>query len=240
MKTKNPENLLSYTQSELLRKLGFNEHCDWRYDEQNKNKLINWKDEAVNTFFKDIENNGAYTEHYSKYLSSNYYDTFDNDDKGFYIAAPSYDQAFKFFRDNYNIHGEIKLLAGSNIHGLRTLGKEKVFHWVIQDLNNKRWSDGETISEEYFSYEAGEIDCLTEIIKFVIERNSFDWFQKSFDLYLLEERAEYDRLCNSGSLVNYRELDYGKFIDAGINPNSKLKSFFAHKFIYYFNKSNNG
>ena len=81
------------------------------------------------------------------------------------ISAPLYSQAFKWFREKHNIHGEVHLLPSSNIHGKKVEGFEKVYIWIIHNLNEKRWSDGVSDSNEIYSYEESELACLRKLIQ---------------------------------------------------------------------------
>lgn len=81
------------------------------------------------------------------------------------IKTPLYQQAFKWFRDVHNIHGEVKILGGSNIHGLRKKGYEKIYIWEIHNLNDKMWSEGLSVSKEYFFHEEAQETCINEMIK---------------------------------------------------------------------------
>ncbi len=68
------------------------------------------------------------------------------------LKAPLYQQVTDWLREQRHIHIEIRTMAGSNIHGIRKEGKEIVYHYWIHDLREKFWSQGETVSGEYFDY----------------------------------------------------------------------------------------
>jgi hypothetical protein len=68
-------------------------------------------------------------------------------------SAPTYSQAFRWFRDNHNIHSYIDILKRYN-------GKS-VYEFVIvsddieEEENNRRWK----------TYEEAEFECLKELIE---------------------------------------------------------------------------
>jgi hypothetical protein len=75
------------------------------------------------------------------------------------INCPTYSQAFRWFRDNYNIHSYIDILKRYN-------GKS-VYEFVIvsddieEEENNRRWK----------TYEEAEFECLKELIEIVKTNN---------------------------------------------------------------------
>jgi hypothetical protein len=75
----------------------------------------------------------------------------------FDILAPTYSQAFRFFRENHNLHSYIDILKRYN-------GKS-VYEFVIvsddieEEENNRRWKN----------YEEAEFECLKELIEIVKE-----------------------------------------------------------------------
>lgn len=92
----------------LAREKGFKNNCNWRFDEQTTPPiLINWKELRVQEFFNYLEHSPGNEYHYSKNLKENYNDTFFNDDKGFYVSAPSQTTLNKWLSDNHNSYVEI-------------------------------------------------------------------------------------------------------------------------------------
>ena len=135
---------VTYDIAEKLKNLGFNEPCFATYF--NVDNLLSDKDTSV----------------YSEANDHNKYET--------RFSAPTWQSAFEWLRNTHNLHGEVHLLAGSNVHGLRKKGFEKVYLWFIHDLNEKRWSDGETVSEQFYSVRDAEIDCLQKLIGLAKEK----------------------------------------------------------------------
>jgi hypothetical protein len=96
---------------------------------------------------------------------------FTNKKSGTYACiAPLKQQVFFFFRSKYNIESEIRIMAGSNIHGLRVKGKEKIYQYWIHNLNDKHWSSGETVSNEFETYEQAESECIDKLISLLKEK----------------------------------------------------------------------
>jgi hypothetical protein len=92
-----------------------------------------------------------------KFLESTGYD-FDNDtskDIGFCIVAPLYQQAFRWFREKYNIacYTETKSL---------TIGGSTYDYTIIAD-EEEEWDDG----KRWRTYEEAELACLKKLIEIV-------------------------------------------------------------------------
>ena len=79
------------------------------------------------------------------------------------IALPLYQQAFRFFREKYNIQSSIIFYSES-------LGIKKILsHYQIQIdyLSNGKWCYFETLSDDviYKTYEEAELACLIKLIE---------------------------------------------------------------------------
>lgn len=72
------------------------------------------------------------------------------------ISAPTFSQAFRFFREKYNIECYIKSLYEQR--------KNKGFYFGIDDYNNRDF-----YSSPYYSYEQAELECLRKLIQIVKE-----------------------------------------------------------------------
>lgn len=136
---------LDYNLSLELKELGFNLPC-----------LANYHFE--DGFYWLTNNKGGWV-----YENTN--DYYDNE-----CSAPLKQQVFFFFRSKYNIESEIRVMAGSNIHGLRVKGKEKMYQYWIHNLNDKHWSSGETVSNEFETYEQAESECINKLISLIKEK----------------------------------------------------------------------
>ena len=135
---------IPYTEALALKELGFNEPCFGFYylykDENHQEGKFDYRGEL------NIE--------YSIYKENTYY-----------ILAPTYSQAFRWFRETYNLHGEpvsnsfnkwkyrITSLDESIIleHGCDQM------YWIMGGFSN--------------SYEEAELKCLKKLIQ-IIQTNS--------------------------------------------------------------------
>ena len=117
-----------YPEALGLKEIGFDEPCFGRYNNNDDYLLI------------------AHTE---KYIISNVVDRSE-----FFILAPLYSQAFRWFRDNYNLLCYIRKIGSS--------------YWYNIDAE-----DGSTLDNEFEgrfdTYEEAEHACLRKLIKIIKE-----------------------------------------------------------------------
>lgn len=105
----------------------------------------------------DIEDIGFNEECFGYYVnkdeSFHYYPKPYKERNKFVVGAPLYQQAFKFFRDEYNLHPEIVPAAGP-------AGRYNIalHDWLYED-------DGKGPRLLEFSYEGAELYCIREMIK---------------------------------------------------------------------------
>ena len=111
-----------YDRSLRLKALGFDESCFTSY---NNNNLVNWWEDA-----ECVKNSELV--------------------KG-YITAPTFSQAFRWFRDKY---GMIFTLVGS-----------KYYYPSVSFINTDGYSEIEL--GEFESYEEAELTCLDKLIEIV-------------------------------------------------------------------------
>ena len=95
------ESLCSFKISELLQKKGFENPCRFSFDLQNKNKIIDVKEERVKELFK-CDRAYAYKE--VDFLQEHYYREHMNRDFGYYLYCPSHDLAIKWLNLNFVIY----------------------------------------------------------------------------------------------------------------------------------------
>jgi len=122
---------IRYEQALALKELGFDEPCFGFYDES--------------LYFPNNENQ---------------YGTFCNqilDTSS--CSAPTYQQAFRWFREKHDKYGVVNIDLSNNL-------KDKIFVYMVEDKL------GYIIdrSEEYNTYEEAELDCLKKLIEIVNER----------------------------------------------------------------------
>jgi hypothetical protein len=120
------ELFVPYNESMELKELGFREDC-----------FGNW------WFRKDIHKQG---EEELKIIESSYFEL-----PEYFILAPTYSQAFKFFREKYNLFYDILEYTGN------------VWKFTIYSHNSEEYFQG----AEYKTYEEAELECLKKLIEIV-------------------------------------------------------------------------
>jgi len=80
----------------------------------------------------------------------------DNNDSIEYCVAPTYSQAFRWFREKYDLYGEVKLTSVN-------LPNESDFVWYAYDASGNDWEDN--VFQE--TYEEAELACLQKLIEIV-------------------------------------------------------------------------
>lgn len=119
---------VSYTQALALEKLGFNEPVINVYDFKSKELVLNEDDEMI--WSPVLPNNGAT------------------------IAAPLYQQAFRFFREKYK---QDYLIVPSGDSTGKTNG---YYYEIVFDFSKENIE-----SESFKTYEEAESACLDELIE---------------------------------------------------------------------------
>jgi len=124
-----------------LKQLGFDEPCFGYYEPNKEFKYLNWET------FKDFP-----------YLAKN------SEWQDLY-GAPTYSQAFRWFRENHNLYHMLNpFTRGEVIEG--DLVESMCFGYAIQD---------EVIGETDFkTYEEAELECLKHLIFIVKAAQGFD------------------------------------------------------------------
>ena len=72
--------------------------------------------------------------------------------------APTFSQAFRWFREKYKIHIVINLTIIDN------------WYFELYDLNDKRNAEIKTNENEFETYEEAELECLKKLIEIVKEK----------------------------------------------------------------------
>ena len=148
------EDYILFETAILARAKGFDWHCDWRYDEQALgNPRINWKTYRVEEAFNGCE---GYEYKSLARLKDHYYDTFDNNDIGWYVSAPT--QAFlqKWLRKVHQSHITIFLWDENRI--------DAGYSFLIKNFKgNKRDIKGGWYESHEEALEMGLIQGLTLI-----------------------------------------------------------------------------
>ena len=94
------ENFVPFDIAFSLRERGYNVPTEWRYDENTK-KLDSWKDIYVDECINDDR---AFAYKSVDRLEQNYYLRHKNDDFGYYLQAPTYEEVVEWFLDKHRIN----------------------------------------------------------------------------------------------------------------------------------------
>ena len=101
---------VTFETAKLAKERGFDINGQDVFDLKNNNKIINFKDLAVQEFIKDVET--GYRDKALNYLKENINRTDDNSDEEYYLLAPTQSLLAKWLREKHNIH----LIAYKNIN----------------------------------------------------------------------------------------------------------------------------
>jgi hypothetical protein len=113
---------ISYEEALALKELGFNESCFGNCKKTHK--------ELEKAFY-------CYNSDYFDYSE-------------LYIAAPLYQQAFRWFREKHNLFGQV------NIHT-----------YFIYDISNDEFNSAKQYDKSTKNYEEAELECLKKLIEIV-------------------------------------------------------------------------
>lgn len=99
------DKIVTLETAKLAREKEFDIHSDYRYVEneaksQHKKDLINWKDYRVE---ECIDYNKDYAYKSVERLKETYNEIFKNNDKGYYLSAPTQNLLQKWLREKHNI-----------------------------------------------------------------------------------------------------------------------------------------
>ena len=91
------------------------------------------------------------------------------------IGAPLYQQAFRWFREKYDLFGCIDLQACNPSHWFIRIDKIDINDYLYH-------SEDENI--QYNTYEEAELACLTKLIKLILETKGGEVFSKNSDIII--------------------------------------------------------
>ena len=111
-------------------------------------------DEAISTYHSYPDNKVEYTMDGQNKVSIRR-----NSQLGYAVSAPLYQQAFRWFREKYNLNGILNHYPNTklwdfSVHNLTWSGKEFIEHVKKEDRSIK-----------YFTYEEAELACLKKLIE---------------------------------------------------------------------------
>ena len=115
---------ITFETAKLAKKKGFDIKGQNVFDLKNNNKIINFKDLAIQEFIDDVETAG-YLDKAFNYLKEDINRTDDNSDKDYYLLAPTQSLLSKWLREKHNII-------------ILVLYDGKTFYYQIQ---RKEWDD---------------------------------------------------------------------------------------------------
>ena len=131
---------IPYEQALELKELGFDEKCLTSYN--SKKELVGVFDTALQDKFVEVEDCFVF--------NSKIHTTF--------VAAPLYQQAFRWFREKYNLFSSVSVDQTMEPKFCYALSKyADPYDWAILVFN----------SELYYTYEEAELACLKELIEIV-------------------------------------------------------------------------
>ena len=130
---------IPFEQAKALKELGFNEPCLTSYAHDGDLMSI-WNTEGE---FENILSK----EPISRYITNDLFTKFN------WVAAPLYQQAFRWFRKEHNLHSQIELFKDCNY---KNTYEYNIFCEPMKESN-------------YISYEEAELDCLKRLIEIVEE-----------------------------------------------------------------------
>jgi len=120
---------IPYEQSSVLKELGFDEECFAYYD--NNNIFI-------------IDRNSKIEHKNTTYLNNELF-------KGV-VLAPLYQQAFRWFREKYNLKGHVEAVEYLDL-------TPDTYHWCIFNKCNSGY--------DLLTHEESELECLKKLIEIV-------------------------------------------------------------------------
>lgn len=131
---------IQFEEAVALKKLEFNNPCFGYYENQDKNLVINYNNTPLTE--EQQQRPGLYKIDYRNSVLPQWA-----------TAAPTYSQAFNFFRENYGFHSWIDI------------GSQE-YSFVIYNVNTgKRLTN---VRKEFNgTFEEAELECLKKLIKFV-------------------------------------------------------------------------
>ena len=137
---------IPYEQALELKELGFDEKCIYYFRKNNKNEFILFQNDLgecyVNADFDKVLVWDEYLENPQ-------------------CSAPLYQQAFRWFREKYNLYSTINV----------DMTMEPKFCYSIYEYDLEKYSEGWWIavvnSDLYYTHEEAELACLNKLIEIV-------------------------------------------------------------------------
>ena len=144
---------ITFETAKLAKKKGFDIKGQNVFDLKNNNKIINFKDLAIQEFIDDVETAG-YLDKAFNYLKEDINRTDDNSDKDYYLLAPTQSLLSKWLREKHNI---IVLVDYEGIDGYYYK-----YYYYINEVKKYNASD-----KNYITFEESYDIVLQEALKLI-------------------------------------------------------------------------
>lgn len=106
---------ITFETAKLAKEKGFDIKGQNVFDLKNNNKIINFKDLAIQEFIDDVETDG-YLDKAFNYLKEDINRTDDNSDKDYYLLAPTQSLLAKWLREKYNLYTESQMYIEEGLY----------------------------------------------------------------------------------------------------------------------------
>ena len=143
---------ITFETAKLAKERGFDINGQDVFDLKNNNKIINFKDLAVQEFIKDVET--GYRDKALNYLKENINRTDDNSDEEYYLLAPTQSLLAKWLREKYDTDVIINTYRNQN---------QKYYKYFISEKSKNLIKSG----EYYDTYEEALEAGLQEALKLI-------------------------------------------------------------------------
>ena len=149
---------LPYQQALELKELGFDEPCFTFYPKEGK-MGFDGKYHSIKDGYKNSTVNDIWIKKYGKnfelqdFLQT--YETFPSH----IVAAPTFSQAFRFFREKYGLHSYIEPVL------VEKANSPIKYDYVILEVSHQ--NDLEYNNLPYHTFEEAELECLKKLIEIV-------------------------------------------------------------------------
>lgn len=151
------EEFVPYTEALAMKKLGFNEECIAKYAPYNASDPVLLYPETQN-FFKGPTFNTQSNSNYPKGKLK--------------VAAPLWQQAFRWFREKYDIHGEISVYYNPSkldkvFYECNISSKDNSYDGVLRGAISRIQEDWGKDPNKYMlfnTYEEAQFACLQQLI----------------------------------------------------------------------------
>ena len=147
------DTIINFETAKLAKEKGFDINGQDVFDLKNNNKIINFKDLAIQEFIDDVETAG-YLDKAFNYLKEDINRTDDNNDKDYYLLAPTQSLLAKWLREKHNI---IVLVDYEGIDGYYYK-----YYYYINEVKKYNASD-----KNYITFEEAYEIVLQEALKLI-------------------------------------------------------------------------